>query len=330
MDRFPVFSRGAVVFKKDPVIVLLGPTGSGKSSIALDLAGMFPTELVCMDSMQVYSELKIGNTAPKQSERALVPHHLFGHVSIREDYSSFRWLRECRNTISRIQKKGKIPLLIGGTGLYYKLFMEGISAVPQTPPSIRQRLNRRIEEKGLLSLYRLLQKLDPNVAATLHPNDRQRIQRFLEVRLLTGKSIRDFWNTGRSGASSAHVLTLGVRRPRALLRRRITERLNRMVLEGWLDEVSFLNKKGLRQFVEERGPIGYGIFFRYLDGKIATHSDAIELVDAATRKYAKRQMTWFQTFSNIEWIEIQDEMRYNQRDVYKCIVEFLENGSHKS
>jgi len=317
-----------MVRKNHPVIVLLGPTGSGKSSVAIKLSEQLPIEIICMDSMQVYSELSIGNTAPSEKEREKVAHHLFGSVSIRNEYSSVHWLHDALQVIKEIHGRGNIPVFVGGTGLYFQILTEGISEVPKTPKDLRHRLDQRCDEKGLSSLYNLLARLDPDAARMVHYNDRQRVQRFLEIRILTGRSVVDLWALGRKSPIEYPILTLGLSAPRAILRRRIRDRLNEMLCSGWLDEVIELGKNGLRHAVEKRGPLGYQILFRMLDGDFPLFNEAIERIDIATRRYAKRQMTWFQNISEIEWVHLQDDLGYNLEQIFAVVLEFIKNESY--
>jgi len=319
-----------MVVNENYVIALLGPTGSGKSSVANKLSKILPLELVCMDSMQVYSEIRIGNTAPTEHEKKEIPHHLFGDTSIREPYSAVDWLNEVKQVIGEIHRRQRIPILVGGTGLYYRLLIEGVSDVPQTPSKLRARLDERCRKKGLPFLYRLLRRLDPETARKVHHNDRQRVQRFLEIRLITGHSVMSFWGQGRKSAINCPVLTLGLSVPRYLLRQRIRARLNEMLCSGWLDEVIGLYKGGLRSDIEKRGPLGYQILFKMLDGDFHSIEQAIERIDIVTRKYAKRQMTWFQNISEIKWFNLQNDTGYHIEAMTQVIEEFMKNGSYIS
>jgi tRNA dimethylallyltransferase len=312
-----------------PVIVLLGPTGAGKTSVAMELARALPVELICMDSMQVYGELSIGNTAPAEQEKRMVPHHLFGTETIRKVLTSGDWLAQAKSAMTSIHRTGRIPLFVGGTGLYYKLLTEGLSDLPKTPPEIRTRLDRLFIQHGLPHLYRILTKLDPETARNVHPNDRQRVQRFLEVRLLTGKSVSTLWHKGKHNGISNPMFTIGLSMDRGLLVSRIRKRLNEMLLANWIEEAVTLEKKGLKSFVLERGPIGYSLIYDWLDGRNTCLSNAIERIFFATRQYAKRQMTWFRSISDVEWFSYYSETGYNLHRMILEILEFMEIGSHQ-
>jgi len=312
-----------------PVIVLLGPTGAGKTSVAMELAGALPVELICMDSMQVYRELSVGNTAPTELEKSRVPHHLFGTETIRNVFTSGDWLKHAKSAMKSIHRAGRIPLFVGGTGLYYKLLTEGISDLPKTPPAIRSRLDRLFIQRGLPYLYRILKRLDPQTAKNVHPNDRQRVQRFLEVRLLTGKSVSSLWRGGKRDSISNPMFTIGLSMERGLLVPRIRKRLNEMLLSKWIEEAVTLEKNGLKPFVLERGPIGYALIYDWLDGRNSCLPNAIERIFFATRQYAKRQMTWFRSISDIEWFSYYSETGYNSNRMILEILEFMEIGSHQ-
>jgi len=332
----PIFRwPGGYLVRQNPfVVVLLGPTGCGKSSAALELARMLEedrgvkVELVCMDSMQVYSELEIGNTAPTRADMDRVPHHLFGFQSIRDGFSSVQWLELAKECVKDIQSRDALPLFVGGTGLYHRMLTEGVSDVPASPEGLRSRLEDLSRRKGARFLFRLLERLDPTIAKNTHPNDTQRVQRFLEVKLASGKSVQTFWGEGREYALQQPCMTFGLKMDRELLRRRISKRLDQMVVEGWLEEASTLMKMGLREVVESRGPIGYRLLFEFLDGPLERQAELIERIDVATRRYAKRQMTWFQSLSSIQWVCNQSETGYNLMHMYSKIVEFMKNSSH--
>ena len=333
MDHVHRSIGDALVHEKSPVLILLGPTGSGKTKVSLELVSLLssysPVELVCMDSMQIYRELEIGNTAPSLEEKNTVKHHLFGHRSIVQAYSVVEWLNDVTQVIQEVHSRRKIPLLVGGTGLYYRILVEGISDVPPTPAKVRQRLDALFTKKKGPHLYRLLQRLDPAAAARLHPHDSQRIQRCLEVVLISGNSMLRFWDQGRNRSIRNPILTLGLNMPRELLRHRISDRLNCMLQQGWFEEVIHLEKNGLRPYVEKHGPLGYSILFRALNGEFVNFGEAVDQINVLTRQYSKRQMTWFQSISDIEWFNYQSETGYNSYRMFTKILEFMENGSNQ-
>ncbi len=304
------------VFHFDPnrTLVIAGPTSSGKSSLALRLAKRLPLEIVCMDSMQLYRELSIGTGAPTDVERKTVPHHLYGSVSVKEPMTAFRYARMATSALAAIQARGRIPCLVGGTGLYMRTLFEGADRLPATPENLRRRLSDLSERRGKERLYRLLRRLDPEGAALLHPNDSQRVQRFLEVRLLTGRGIHANWKAADRPLPAPLPITIGLNMERSLLKNKIAARVHAMLEEGWIEETRNLVHSGIMEFVAQRGPIGYRQIAGFLDGEYDKNT-LVNMIIVATRRYAKRQMTWFQKVSHIQWFPFLAKSGYNISDI---------------
>lgn len=307
---------GSLLFDPKRVIALVGPTGSGKTSVALELGNALEAEIVCMDSMQLYRELELGTARPTPSELARLPHHLYGSVSIAETMTSVRYCALAQDKIAEIQARGKLALLVGGTGLYLRALAEGLDPMPPTPLALRQRLSERLRRRGLARMYRLLRRLDPRAAEHLHQNDSQRIQRFLEVRLLSGQSMLAHWQP-QAGAAP-RLITVGLSVERAVLVERIQQRARLTLASGWLDEVRRLKELGLLTRVFELAPIGYREIAQYIDGKIS-YQTMEELICIATRQYAKRQMTWFRKAAYIQWFPFNQDSGYN----IQCVTDFI-------
>jgi len=298
-----------VAFDPKRVVVLVGPTSSGKTALSLRLAARFPVELVCMDSMQLYRELEVGTARPTAKQLAGIPHHLFGTVSIREPMSAYRYTVLASAAIAEIQSRGRIPLLVGGTGLYLRALFEGLDPLPPTPPDLRARLDRSAERHGKAWLYRLLARLDPRGAAHLHPNDHQRIQRFLEVRLITKRAMLDHWSQQRIDLAEM-PLTIGLEIARPILDQRIRAAVEDMLAGGWIAETRALLGSGLYARVREIAPIGYDEVAALIEERRGI-DEVRERIYRATRRYAKRQMTWFRKASYIRWFPFDPESGYN-------------------
>lgn len=305
-----VEGKHSAAFDPAACAALVGPTGSGKTNLALTLCREFPMEVVCMDSMQIYRELDIGTAAPSPQEMAAAPHHLFRFQPVTEAMTCVQYARIASEKAAEILVRGKIPLFVGGTGLYMKALFEGTAPLPQTPPDLRERLDQRKQKRGLQSLYNLLQRLDPAGAARLHANDSQRIQRFLEVRLLTGRGMLELWQEQEAHVAGRAPLTVGLEVPRPYLWEKIALRTEKMLSEGWVEETRQLLEKGLGDYVFTVGPIGYRLVAEYLSDKM-TLKDVSERIAVLTRQYAKRQMTWFRKVPYIKWFPFDPDSGYN-------------------
>lgn len=308
-------------FDPNRVTVVLGPTASGKTKLALHLAARFSMEIVCMDSMQVYHEMNIGTARPTDEEIAQAPHHLFGCVSVKESMNCARYARMAAKVLGEIQARNRIPMLVGGTGLYFKTLFGGLDILPPTPPDLRKRIDQRRARFGDARIYRLLQRLDPAGAEKLHPNDRQRIQRFLEVRILTGRSILEHWENAKKtefSQENSRPLTIGLEVPRSVLVDRIHIRTKRMIADGWIEETQQLRELGMMDRIRDVGPIGYSLIEKYLEGNFS-QSELCEKISIQTRRYAKRQMTWFRKDSEITWFPFDRESGYNEANISDLI-----------
>ena len=258
-------------------------------------------EIVNADSMQVYGVLDRLTARPDAQDLAQVPHHLYGHVPPTQVYSTGIWLNEATEIISGIRARGALPVVVGGTGLYFRALTGGLSDMPAIPDGIRDELRARLESDGIEPLYSDLARLDPAMAERLRPADRQRILRALEVVRATGRSITGF--QGRGGEKivdplSARCLVLEPERP--VLHARINQRFATMMDEGALDEVRQLLALDIPQQHPAMKAIGVSQIADYLAGRLS-RDEAIELASAATRQYAKRQMTWFRNQMGEEW-----------------------------
>ena len=287
------------------IVVVAGPTASGKSDLALRLAQEFDGELICSDSMQVYRQFDIGTAKPTLSEQKLVPHHQLDLIEPDGNYSAGKYERDTAIIIQQIQQRGHLPILVGGTGLYYRALMYGISNIPKIPEKLRQDLFSLQEEHGTSYCWEQLQKHDPQTAKRLHPNDTSRIMRSLEVVLATGTSIADFQLQQPFAEARYPVLAIAYEWERSLLYERINQRTRKMLKSGWIEEVEML----LESYPPELKPlqaIGYREIVEHLQNKLKQEA-LVKKIQLRTRQYAKRQMTWFRREAKIAWHQPDDE-----------------------
>ena len=277
---------------------LLGPTASGKSRLALELAQRMPLEIVSVDSAQVYRGMDIGTAKPSAAERAAVPHHLIDLVDPDHSYSTGRWRADAIATVVEVLRKNKLPLLVGGTMLYYRALVAGLDALPQADAAIRAEIDAEAKQRGWPRLHAELEKVDPRAAHRISPNDAQRIQRALEVWRITGKPLSSL-----QGVSSKELpfqlKAFGLMPERAELHERIAHRFDAMLETGLVEEVTQLRKRyRLSAGMPSMRSVGYRQVWEFLEGEI----DAAEMrrrAIAATRQLAKRQLTWLRSFADL-------------------------------
>ena len=283
------------------VIAIVGPTASGKSSLGIEVALRLGGEIINCDSVQVYQGLQIATAKVPLAERQGIPHHLIDYVSPNINYTAGDWAREAAATIEDVQRRGRVPILAGGTGLYLRALRNPFFPSPQTNADLRRRLNKLRERRGAEHLHRLLQRLDPESAAELYPRDWPRVQRAIEVRLQTGEAMSQQKGGRPEPTESARRLRLMVLNPpRTELYRRINERTEKHFEAGLVDEVKALLAQGVPANSNALGAHGYRRVVEYLDGRRDLAS-AIEQTKLDVRHYAKRQLTWFRPESGAEW-----------------------------
>ncbi len=279
-----------------PLIALMGPTASGKTGLALALAEHYPVEIISVDSAQIYRGMDIGTAKVTAEQQALVPHHLIDILDPAEPYSAARFAADAQMLIAQIRARARTPLLVGGTMLYYRALLDGLSALPSAHPAIRESLEARAREQGVASLHAELQRIDPEAGARLHPNDQQRIQRALEIHAITGRPASEFYRREREPSMLGPVVRVGlIELPREVLHARIDRRFDEMIDGGLVDEVARLRERGdLHPALPSVRAVGYRQIWAYLDGECGL-DDAIARGKAATRQYAKRQLTWMRS-----------------------------------
>jgi tRNA dimethylallyltransferase len=305
-----------------PVLVLTGPTGSGKSAWAEGLAEQAPVEIVSVDSAQVYRGLDIGTAKPSSAVRERIPHHLIDVCDPAEGYSAGRFVVEALECIRAIHGRGRVPLLVGGTMLYLRALVRGLAPLPQACLPLRRSLDAQAAREGWPALHAELQRLDPQAAARIAPTDAQRIQRALEVCRLTGERFSDLQRHGSSPLAGVPLWAWAlVPRERAQLHRRIAERFHAMMAAGWLEEVRTLYARGdLSAAHASMRAVGYRQLWAHLAGE-CTVAEAIEQGIAATRQLAKRQLTWMRTEGWAEWVDPAGQALSWNRDVQRRLAE---------
>jgi tRNA dimethylallyltransferase len=296
--------------KTPSAILLAGPTASGKSALALDLAESIGGTIINADSMQVYRDLRIITARPMPSEEARVPHLLYGHVDANENYSTGRWCLDAAAAMAEARRAGRFPILVGGTGLYFKALTQGLAAVPPIPATIRGGVRERLASEGVAPLYAELLHHDPSAADRIMHGDRARITRALEVVLATGRSLSDWHREGLPpSVVAARALKIFLEVDRAELYRRIDARFDAMLESGALEEVQKLAARGLDPSLPAMKAHGVPWLIRQLNGEI-TLTEAAEGGKRDTRRYTKRQATWFRhQLPDWEWLSPQDARR---------------------
>ena len=278
---------------------LLGPTASGKSALALELATRLPVEIVSMDSAQVYRGMDLGTAKPDAAERSRVPHHLLDLVDPDESYSTGRWRTDALRAVSSILERGKIPLLVGGTMLYYRALVAGIDTLPQADAEVRADLDAQAARLGWPALHAQLESVDPRSAHRISPNDSHRIQRALEVWRLTGKPLSTLQGTSKAALPFKLKAFAFIPREREALRARIAERFDAMLQAGLVQELRGLRERYRLSFgMPSMRAVGYRQAWDYLEGR-TTQAAMRERAVAATRQLAKRQLTWLRSFPDL-------------------------------
>jgi tRNA dimethylallyltransferase len=285
--------------QKPRVAALVGATAVGKTAVAIALAQKIGAEIVNADSLQIYRELDIGTAKPTREERAHVPHHLIDVADPPEPYDAARYCREGREVLAALQRRGVPPLVVGGTGLYLRALLAGLFPEGEPTAGVRERLRGELQDLGLPALYQRLLYLDPATADRLHPHDTYRIIRALEVMEATGRPLSEFINAHHFQDVPFRVLKLGLTLPREELYQRIETRVEIMLEQGWLEEVQGL----LERYPPDLKPLqalGYRHLINYLTGRWSWE-EALTLLARDTRRYAKRQLTWFGSDKEIRW-----------------------------
>lgn len=288
----------------DAVIFLMGPTASGKTALALELVKRLPLEIISVDSAMVYKGLDIGTAKPARDVLETVPHRLVDICEPTEAYSAGRFRRDALAAMADIRGNERIPLLVGGTGLYFRSLEQGFSDLPATDPALRKRLGQRLRQEGSPALHEQLSRIDPASAARLHPNDAQRVQRALEVYEMGGIPLSTLVARGRMGALPQTVLKLAlVPADRQQMRVQVAQRFDRMLEDGLVDEVrGFYQREDMHEGLTSMRLVGYRQVWAYLAGRY-DYAALRERAVIATRQLAKRQVTWLRSERNTTWFD---------------------------
>jgi tRNA dimethylallyltransferase len=290
---------------KSKIILVYGPTASGKSNFAIKLAKKIKGEIVNADSMQVYKELKILSARPLPKNYRNIKHHLYGFQNVKKNFSSGNWLKLVNKKILDIRKRKKIPILVGGTGLYFKAITEGLVNIPNIPIRIRSKIRFLHKKLGVKKFFSKLTKLDPVSKNFVKPTDTQRVIRAYEVKLFTKRSIYDWFKSTRSNYENDDFFKIYIDFPRTELIRRISDRTADMIKKGAISEVKkFIRLKVPRTKTASKA-IGIAEIREYLEKKIEI-SEVIEKISIKTRQYAKRQSTWGRG-NMMDWNKIKSE-----------------------
>lgn len=303
------------------VLVIVGPTATGKTDLALAIAERRPTEIVNADALQVYRGFDIGTAKPSLEERRRVPHHLIDILDADQPFSAGAFAERAREAIAGIEQRGRLAVVVGGSGLYLKALLEGIGELPRSEPAVRRQLEERLEREGLEALWRELEQHDPATAARLPPTDTQRILRALEVLEVSGRPLSHWIAERPFGEHSLPAVEVGLTLPRAVLYDRIASRVERMLDRGWVDEVAAL----LERWADPGLPAFQAIGYRQLAGHLLEDrplAEAVEETVVATRRYAKRQLTWFRGDNDIVWFRVD-----RTRDLAGAVLRELDQAT---
>ena len=304
---------------KPKLVIVLGPTAVGKSALALELAPRVDGEIVNADSQQVYRYMDIGTGKPSEADRQSVPHHLIDVVNPDEEFNAAVFRRLATEVIDQIHRRGKNALLCGGTGLYLKVLTHGLFTGPGQNPEIRRSLEEEIKKKGLAGLYERLTAIDTSVTSTIHPNDRQRIIRALEVYETTGRPLSEWQKEHSFEEDPFEVLKIGLARERAELYEQINRRSERMIQEGLLEEVRGLVRRGFGLDLKPLRSVGYRQMGAVIERTMELAQASAEMRQE-TRRLAKRQLTWFRRDGEIRWYHPEKQ----KEEVFRAVSTFLQ------
>ncbi len=287
------------------LLAVVGPTASGKSALAIEIARELGTEIISADSMQFYRGMEIGTAAPSIEQRRLVRHHFVGFLEPGREFSAGQYERLARERVDELRRRGLAPVAVGGSGLYVSALIDGLFSGPAKSPSIRARLHDTAQREGVPVLYQKLLAVDPDYAAIIQENDLRRIVRALEVYELTGEALSALHRRHRSNRAALDAVQIALDWPRDVLYERIEARVDEMLEQGFVEEVRSLLDKGYGPRLDRLRTLGYREIAAHLEGAVSL-DEAVETIKRNTRRYAKRQLTWFRGDPRINWIPVED------------------------
>ena len=297
---------GRTLMLEPLLVVILGPTGSGKTALSLELAERFNGEIISCDSVAVYREFEVGTAKPTQEERARVPHHLIDVAAPDEAFTAGAYSRRAREAAREIGARGKLPIVVGGTGLYLRAFLEGLFPGPTRSEDLRERLRERATQRGSGYLHRILARVDARAASAIHENDEPKLIRAIEVCLAARRTMTEMWQQGREPLMGFRILRLGLDPDRQALYDRLNKRAELMFERGLANETKALAQRYCPELqncdrITAFRSLGYRQSLMHLRGEMPL-DEAVKLTQQGHRNYAKRQMTWFRREPDVKWI----------------------------
>ena len=304
-----------------PLVVLVGPTGSGKTALSLSLARHFDGEIVSCDSVAVYRDIEIGTAKPTREERSMVPHHMIDVAAPDEEFTAGEYARQARHVLAEISERRRLPIVVGGTGLYLRALLEGLFPGPARSDELRERLRARSQQKGQGYLHRVLARMDKEAAERIHANDEAKILRAIEVCLSAKAPMSEQWKQGRDPLQGYRTLKLGLNPPREQLYERINERARAMFERGLVEETRCLLERYGARAVTPLKSLGYRQAAQFIAGEL-TLDEAIAAAQQGHRNYAKRQVTWFRREEGVQWLEGFGDSSDVEREAVRGVMRF--------
>lgn len=307
------------------LVVILGPTASGKSALAIALAGKLGGEVISCDSTQVYRHFDIGTGKVPGTEQRGIPHHMVDLAEPEEVFTAGEYRRRAREVLDGICGRGKMPILTAGTGLYLRALLEGLADAPSRSEELRKRLRESVSRRGPGHLHKILRRLDHESASRIAPSDTQKIIRAIEICLLAGEPASEINRRGRTRLEGYRTIKIGLMPPRDALYGRINRRVKAMLESGWIEEVRRLMDQGVPHSAKPFTFIGYAHLRDHLEGGMALEN-TVQEIQQATRRYAKRQITWFRREPGVNWIEGFGDETETEKQAFRCVAVDDEGG----